>query len=187
MKLIKHVALLSLSLMFGLGTVQAETNGKPNNAKQTSQKSANQHKKQEKSSQKTEKKSKKAVADKALNAFNNALKIKLVGRSIQTNEAGQPLFVASYEIENKSQQDIKSAHWIAAYTHNNEIILVQDLPVDFEPALKAKTKLTVNLPISFSQISPQAQQILLNPQNAIGVVNGAKGLVFSNGKKIEIK
>ncbi|KMK52533.1 hypothetical protein RO21_00500 [[Actinobacillus] muris] len=169
MKLLKHIAAISLLVAFGAGNAYAETNTKKaeNNKAVAAKKSTK--------------------SDQALKQFNKAFGIRLVGRSMTKDEAGNPVFVATYELENKSKQRIKAVHWIGGYSHNQQILFAQDFPLNFDPALKAKSKITVNINLPFDKIPEQARAVIADPNAEISVVNGAKRLEFSSKKVIEIK
>lgn len=166
MKLLKNLTTISLLIALGIGSAYAET-GVKHSKPTTSQQSPN--------------------ADQALKQFNRAFGIRFVERKIVNDEAGNPVFVAGYELENKSKQSIKAAHWIGSYTHNQQILFVQDLPLNFEPALKPKSKITIHINLPLDKVPEQARAVLTDPNAEIGVINGARRLEFSSKKVIEVK
>lgn len=169
MKRIKNLTVLSLLMVFGMGSAYAETSpSKAEKSKAVATKSVEKE-------------------DKALKQFNQAFGIRLVGRKLVNNEAGKPVFVASYELENKGKQSIKAAHWIAAYIQNQTLLFAHDLPLNFDPALKAKSKITIDVNLPFDEIPAPAQAVIADSKAEISVINAAKKLEFSSKKVIEVK
>ncbi len=180
MKTLKSLIFIS-SFLIPTALHAEQNNNKQVNSKQTSTKqSANQN-------SKTTQKKNTSKADQSLNNFNKAFGIKLVARNITTDNAGQSFVIFTYELENRSKKDIKSASWISGYTLNQQVIFTQELPLTFNPALKAQTVLKTDISIPLTKIPEHARQILLDPNAPIGVINAAQSLTFTKGAPINVK
>lgn len=169
MKVFNKVAVVSLLMAFGIGCASAQTN-----SEKTGNHSAVAAKKA-------------AKKDKALEQFNQAFGIRLVERKMGNDEAGKPIFIATYELENKSKQTVRAVHWIGGYTHDQQILFAQDFPLNFDPALKAKSKITVDISVPLAQIPEQARAVIADPNAVISILSGAKRLEFGSKKVIEVK
>lgn len=170
MKFIKQLSLIAFSSVFILSNNVFANTQQTETKQQSTQKNVS------------------AKVDKNLKLFNDSFAIKLISRTIGTDNAGKPAVTVKYELTNKSNRNIKAANWISAYTFNNQVIAVQNVQINFEnPSLKAKNQVVVDLKLSLESFSEQARQLLLSPQTAIGVINGAKRLDFTKGKSIIVK
>lgn len=125
--------------------------------------------------------------EKNLKQFNTSINIKLVSRSIAEDQSGKKIISVKYELTNKSSKDIKSVNWVSGYTFDNKVIALQDLPINFDPALKAKDKIAIEVEIPLEKLSAQAQQLFLSQEAVIGAVSGAKRLDFTKGKPIIVE
>ncbi len=135
----------------------------------------------------TEQTSKSKQMQQSLKQFNDNLSIQLIGRSIAEDQTGKKIILVKYELNNKSNKDIKAINWVSGYTFENKVIAAQNLPVNFEPVLKTKNKIVIDVEIPLEELSPQAQQLFLSSKSAIGAVIGAKRIDFTKGKPIIVE
>lgn len=163
MKLFKQLILIAISAFMAVNTVNANTPSNTQKGKQSVQKE-----------------------DPNLKLFNQSFSIKLIHRSIVTIN-NQEQLLTKYEIENKSKNTIKAAHWISALHDGKQVIFTQDIPISFDKGLEPKSKLVIDVAIPLANIPEPARSIFLDPKTPIGSLSGAKSLTFSNGKKIVIK
>ena len=63
---------------------------------------------------------------------------------------------------------------------------MRELPINFEPSLDSKQQIDVTFNVPLSEMPEQAQQLFANREAKISVINGAKNVVFSNGKRIVV-
>ncbi len=166
MKLNKTLSLLLLSALFSVSTYSQ----------------ANTAKADSKPVQSTEQ------TEQNLKQFNENFGVTLTGRSIATTKENTKIIVLKYELTNKStNKDIKSVTWLSGYTFDGKVIATQDMPINFNPALKAKEKTTIAINIPLENIPAHAQEMFLSPEAVIGLVIGAKKLEFTKGKEIIIE
>lgn len=215
MKLLKSIAIASLASMFALSTAQANTqkstaktqtkqqqSKKQTNTKTTKQatKPAAKQTANNKNTQKKSSTAKKAAGvaaaaaapavlsqDQALKLFNESFGIRLLGYKVDNNSAGKPHLFLKYELTNKGKKDIKAVQFIGAFTHNNQIVYAQEIPLTFNNLLKVKDKTTVDMAIPFENVPENARQLFLASNAQLGVVSGAKTLVFSDNTGIQLK
>ena len=158
MKLIKSLAIVGLSSLLAVSTVQA---AEKTAAKQTT-----------------------AKQDYALTQFNKNVGLQLVKRGIQIGENNQSVATLTYLVQNKGKNKIKSINWISGYTINNKTFYVQEIPINFQPALPESRQIEITINIPLNTMPESVQKIFLDKSANIGAINGAKNIVFSNGKKI---
>lgn len=161
MKLLKSLAVIGLSSLLAVTTAQA---AEKNNAQQTTTKKR----------------------DVALERFNQNVGLRLVQRGINIAENNQPQVVLTYVVQNKGKNKIKSVEWVSGYTLNNEVFYVHNIPLTFKPALDAGKQIDVTIAIPAAQLPENAQKIFSDRNAAVDAVNGAKNVVFSNGKRIVV-
>lgn len=158
MKLIKSLAIVGLSSLLAVSTVQA---AEKTAAKQTAPKQ-----------------------DYALTQFNKNVGLQLIKRGVQIGENNQPVVTLTYMVKNKGKNKIKSINWISGYTINNKTFYVQEIPINFQPALPESRQIEITINIPLNTMPESVQKIFLDKSANIGAINGAKNIVFSNGKKI---
>ncbi|MDQ6569490.1 MAG: hypothetical protein Q5536_06945, partial [Haemophilus parahaemolyticus] len=124
--------------------------------------------------------------DIALERFNQNVGIYLISRGLQTDQNNQPMVTLTYTLQNKGKNKIKSLHWVSAYQIENNTFYVRELPINFEPSLNSKQQIDVTFNVPLSEMPEQAQQLFANREAKISVINGAKNVVFSNGKRIVV-
>lgn len=159
MKLLKSLVILGLSSLIAVTTSQAA---------------------EKKAQQQTQKR------DIALERFNQNVGIYLISRGLQTDQNNQPMVTLTYTLQNKGKNKIKSLHWVSAYQIENNTFYVRELPINFEPSLNSKQQIDVTFNVPLSEMPEQAQQLFANREAKISVINGAKNVVFSNGKRIVV-
>lgn len=164
MKLLKSLVILGLSSLIAVTTSQAAE-------KKAAEKQAPQQ---------TQKR------DIALERFNQNVGIYLISRGLQTDQNNQPMVTLTYTLQNKGKNKIKSLHWVSAYQIENNTFYVRELPINFEPSLNSKQQIDVTFNVPLSEMPEQAQQLFANREAKISVINGAKNVVFSNGKRIVV-
>lgn len=158
MKLIKSLVIVGLSSLLAVTTVQA---AEKTTAKQTAPKQ-----------------------DYALTQFNKNVGLQLIKRGVQIGENNQPVVTLTYMVKNKGKNKIKSINWISGYTINNKTFYVQEIPINFQPALPESRQIEITINIPLNTMPESVQKIFLDKSANIGAINGAKNIVFSNGKKI---
>ena len=165
MKLIKSLTIVGLSSLLAVSTVQAveKTAAKQTTAKQTT-----------------------AKQDYALTQFNKNVGLQLVKRGIQTGENNQSVATLTYLVQNKGKNKIKSINWISGYTIDNKVFYAQEIPLNFQPALPAQRQMEVTINLPLNTLPEAAQKIFLDKSASVGAINGAKNVVFSNGKRITV-
>ncbi|MCK3655488.1 hypothetical protein A4G19_06890 [Pasteurellaceae bacterium Macca] len=171
MSFLKYLILALLPLTLSVNHVYAETKS----AKST------------KSTKSTKKAKKQNQQDKSLAAFNQNFGIKLVARSIVADKNNQPISVFKYELENKGNHTIQSAHWESFYVYGKEILFSQDFPLGFGDGLSPKQKVTIEAHIPLAQIPEKARVVISNLNSPIGAQNTAKNLTFADGTKVNVK
>lgn len=159
MKFIKSLAIVGLSSLLAVTTVQAAE-------KVTKQTTQNQNS--------------------ALTQFNKNVGLRLVKRGIQMGENNQPLATLTYLVQNKGRNKIKSITWISGYTIDNKTFYAQEVPINFQPALPAQRQMEVTITVPLNTMPETAQKIFLDKAANVGAINGAKNVVFSNGRKIVV-
>ena len=159
MKLLKSLVILGLSSLIAVTTSQAAEKQVP---------------------QQTQKR------DIALERFNQNVGIHLVSRGLQADKNNQPVVTLTYTIQNKGQNKIRSLNWVYAYQIENKIFYVRELPINFEPSLNSKQQIDVTFNVPLSEMPEQAQQLFASREAKISAINGAKNVVFSNGKRIVV-
>lgn len=159
MKLLKSLVILGLSSLIAVTTSQAAEKQVP---------------------QQTQKR------DIALERFNQNVEIHLVSRGLQADKNNQPVVTLTYTIQNKGQNKIRSLNWVSAYQIENKIFYVRELPINFEPSLNSKQQIDVTFNVPLSEMPEQAQQLFASREAKISAINGAKNVVFSNGKRIVV-
>lgn len=159
MKLLKSLVILGLSSLIAVTTSQAA---------------------EKKAPQQTQKR------DIALERFNQNVGIYLISRGLQTDQNNQPMVTLTYTLQNKGKNKIKSLHWVSAYQIENNTFYVREFPINFEPLLNSKQQIDVTFNVPLSEMPEQAQQLFANREAKISVINGAKNVVFSNGKRIVV-
>lgn len=164
MKLLKSLVILGLSSLIAVTTSQAAE-------KKAAEKQAPQQ---------TQKR------DIALERFNQNVGIYLISRGLQTDQNNQPMVTLTYTLQNKGKNKIKSLHWVSAYQIENKIFYVRELPINFEPSLDSKQQIDVTFNVPLSEMPEQAQQLFASREAKISAINGAKNVVFSNGKRIVV-
>lgn len=180
MKSLKAIALMSLIGTFSLNTAQAQTQT------QTTKPTANQQ--QAKQTQQQKKKQKKApVADEALKQFNDAFSIRFVGWQFVKDNAGKEYIQLRYDLTNKSQKDIQGVQFIGGFTHKEQIIYAQEVPLTFNTPLKAKTNVVLDISVPVEKLPTQAVKIMSQDKPQVGVMNGAQILIFTDNSVIEVK
>ncbi len=160
MKLIKSLAIVGLASLLTVTTAQA---AEKTVTKQTTQKQ-----------------------DYALSQFNKNIGLQLIKRGVQIGENNQPLVTLTYMIQNKGKNKIKSINWISGYTIDNKTFYVQEIPVNFQPPLPGQRQMEITINLPLNTMPESAQKIFLDKSANIGAINGAKNVVFSNGKKIVV-
>ena len=63
---------------------------------------------------------------------------------------------------------------------------MRELPINFEPSLDSKQQIDVTFNVPLSEMPEQAQQLFASREAKISAINGAKNVVFSNGKRIVV-
>ena len=185
MKLVKSLALISLSSLLAFGTANAETNQKQQQQKQT-QKQQSQKQQQQKQQQK--KQNNKALsAEESLKLFNKSFGIRLLGHRVANGTNGKPNLTLKYEYTNKSDKAIGAVKYIGGFTHNNQIIYAQEIPLTFNTPLKAKEKVVLDIVVPFEKVPEAARPILTDNNIKLGTLNGAQALVFSDKTGVVIK
>lgn len=164
MKLLKSLVILGLSSLIAVTTSQAAE-------KKAAEKQAPQQ---------TQKR------DIALERFNQNVGIYLISRGLQTDQNNQPMVTLTYTLQNKGKNKIKSLHWVSAYQIENNTFYVRELPINFEPLLNSKQQIDVTFNVPLSEMPEQAQQLFASREAKISAINGAKNVVFSNGKRIVV-
>lgn len=159
MKLLKSLVILGLSSLIAVTTSQAA---------------------EKKAPQQTQKR------DIALERFNQNVGIYLISRGLQTDQNNQPMVTLTYTLQNKGKNKIKSLHWVSAYQIENNTFYVREFPINFEPLLNSKQQIDVTFNVPLSEMPEQAQQLFSNREAKISIINGAKNVVFSNGKRIVV-
>ena len=159
MKLLKSLVILGLSSLIAVTTSQAAEKQVP---------------------QQTQKR------DIALERFNQNVGIHLVSRGLQADKNNQPVVTLTYTIQHKGQNKIRSLNWVSAYQIENKIFYVRELPINFEPSLDSKQQIDVTFNVPLSEMPEQAQQLFASREAKISAINGAKNVVFSNGKRIVV-
>lgn len=159
MKLLKSLVILGLSSLIAVTTSQAA---------------------EKKAPQQTQKR------DIALERFNQNVGIYLISRGLQTDQNNQPMVTLTYTLQNKGKNKIKSLHWVSAYQIENNTFYVREFPINFEPLLNSKQQIDVTFNVPLSEMPEQAQQLFASREAKISTINGAKNVVFSNGKRIVV-
>lgn len=166
MKLNKTLSLLLLSALFSVSTYSQ----------------ANTAKADSKPVQSTEQ------TEQNLKQFNENFGVTLTGRSIATTKDNTKIIVLKYELTNKStDKDIKSVTWLSGYTFDGKVIATHNMPINFNPALKAKGKTNITINIPLQNIPEHARETFASPEAVIGLIIGAKKLEFTKGKEIIIE
>lgn len=124
--------------------------------------------------------------DIALERFNQNVGIYLISRGLQTDQNNQPMVTLTYTLQNKGKNKIKSLHWVSAYQIENNTFYVREFPINFEPLLNSKQQIDVTFNVPLSEMPEQAQQLFASREAKISAINGAKNVVFSNGKRIVV-
>lgn len=206
MKKLKSLAVISLASLFVFSHVQA-AEPKKNAQKQTSQKQQTKQTSKKQTTQKSSKKTstvKKAAAGTAaaaattaaaskvnqedpLKQFNEAFGITFMGYRVESDASGQSFLFLKYDLINKGNKPIKAVKFIGAFTHNNNIIYAQEIPLTFNQPLNAKDKNSIEMKIPFANVPEASRNIFLTANAPISAVNGAQALVFSDNTGIVIK
>lgn len=200
MKKLNSLAIISLASLFVFNSAQAAEPKKNTQKPQTKQVAKKQ------TTQKSAKKSstvKKAavgaaaaatttaVASKAkqdpLKQFNEAFGITFMGYRVESDASGQAFLFLKYDLINKGNKPIKAVKFIGAFTHNNNIIYAQEIPLTFNQPLNAKDKNSIEMKIPFANVPEASRNIFLTANAPISAVNGAQALVFSDNTGIVIK
>lgn len=169
MKFNKTLSLLVLSTLFSVSTYSQADTAKAD-PKQTQ--TAEQKKQMEQN----------------LKQFNENFGVTLTGRSIATTKDNTKIITLQYELANKStDKDIKSVTWLSGYTFDGKVIATHNMPINFNPALKAKGKTNITINIPLQNIPEHAREIFASPEAVIGLIIGAKKLEFTKGKEIIIE
>lgn len=188
MKLLKSVALISLSSVLAFGTANAET--KQTNQKQQSKQAQKQNQKQAQKNQKQQnnKNAPKALtAEESLKAFNDAFGIRFIGHRVANGDSGKPNLQLKYEFTNKGKKEIRAVKFIGGFTYNNQIIYAQEIPLTFNTPLKATEKVVLDIVVPLEKVPEFSRPILLDSNAKIGTMNGAQALVFTDKTGILIK
>lgn len=189
MKLLKSLAIISLASLFAFSTAQADT--KQSNKKQTTKQTSKQTQKKQNSQKKqnNKKNTKKApTAEEALKQFNQHLRMRLVGHKVNQGSDGKPQLVLKYEFLNKGNKAIKAVRFIGGVTYNNEVILAQEIPLNFgKTGLKAKDNVILDLSIPFDKVPEKSRPILMDSTAKVGQKNAAEVLVFTDNTGIVVK
>lgn len=185
MKLLKSLAIISLASLFAFSTAQADTKQKQKKqtTKQTQKKQTNQKK------QNTKKNTKKApTAEESLKQFNQHLKMRLAAHRVIQGSDGKPLLVLKYEFLNKGNKAIKAVRFVGGITYNNEVILAQEIPLNFgKTGLKAHEHVVLDLSIPFDKVPEKSRPILMDSSAKVGQKNAAEVLVFTDNTGIVVK
>lgn len=191
-KLFTSLAFSSLISIFTIGNVMAQNQNQPKQTKpqtkqaQTKQNQAKNQKQQAQKKQQNQKANAPQTlsSDEALKQFNASFGIRLVARQINQNQ-GQLLL--RYELTNKSAKDIHEVQFISAFTHNNQIIYAQEIPLTFNTPLQAQNMISLDISVPLEKVPAQARTLLADSNTPIGLVNGAQLLTFTDKTKLEIK
>lgn len=176
MKLLKLFAILGLSSVFAVSAMAVEN---PQAAK--SQPKAQQTKSQPKQQKQAQKK------DTLLEQFNKTVGIRFVERGMRPDDKGNPLVTLTYTVENKGKRAIKSVNWVSAYrVEDQDFFYIQNIPVEFNPALGPEQKINITVNVPYENMPKEAQPLFANRDAKINAVNGAKNIVFSNGKRLVV-
>lgn len=192
MKLLKSVALISLSSVLAFGTANAETKqtNQKQQSKQTQKQSQKQNQKQAQKNQKQQnnKNAPKALtAEESLKAFNDSFGIRFVGHRVANNEEGKPNLLLRYDFTNKGTKEIRAVKFIGVFTYNGQDIYAQEIPLTFDTPFKAKESVSLNIAIPLEKIPEAARPILLDSNAKIGTKNLAQVLVFTDKTGIVLK
>lgn len=158
MKFIRTLAMVGLSSLFAITTVQA--------------------------AEKTASKQVAPKQDYALKQFNKNVGLRLIQRGIQVGQNNQPVVTLTYMVQNKGKNKIKSINWVSGYTVDNKVFYAQEIPLNFQSALPAQRQMEVTVNLPLNTLPEVAQKIFLDKSVSVGAINGARNVVFSNGKKI---
>lgn len=166
-----------------------QTQQKQGQNKQTQQKATQQKQNQQKKTQQKQAQKKPATMtqEQALKAFNDAFAIKFMGYSFSSNAENQVKLVLKYDLINKGKKDIRAVQFIGALTQEEKVLHAESISLNFDPLFKAKQNISVDLELPVEKIAPDSLAILANPQKPIGVLNGARALVFSDNTGILIE
>lgn len=173
------VSTLSLMALLACSPVQAaEKNAEktPTKTTQTTKPKAQEQKKAKPTSPK----------DSNLAQFNKSVGVQFTARGIQKGPDGQPYLTLTYLVQNKSKTGIKSLLWVSAYTLNKKTFYIHELPAEFAKPLPAGKQVDITLSVPLSELPEEAQKHFLNKTANIRAINGAKSVVFANGKKIVV-
>lgn len=190
MKLTKSLILSTFLSLWALNGAQAQTQNQPKQAKPQSKQTQTKAQKQQAQKKQAQKKQTQQVAPKTLNSeealkqFNEAFNIRFVGRQFNLNQRQLTL---RYELTNKSKKDIHEVKFISAFTHNDQIIYAQEIPLTFHTPLKAQNAISLDISVPLEKIPTGAQPILANQQLQVGIINGAQLLTFTDKTALEIK
>lgn len=185
MKLLKSIALISLSSVLAFGTAQAAETKKNNQKTQTKQ--TQQKNTQKKQNQNNKSEAKAPTAEESLKAFNKAFGIRFVGHKVANNAAGKPTLLLKYEFTNKGTKDIRAVKFIGGFTYNNQVIYAQEIPLTFNTPLKSKDQVVLDIAVPLEKVPENARPILLDSNAKLGTLNGAQALVFNDKTGIVIK
>lgn len=200
MKNLKSLAIISLASLFAFGQVQAAEPKKTAKKPQTKQVAKKQTSKKSSNKNSTAKKveagtaaaaATTAAATKAkqdpLKQFNDAFGIRFTGHRVERDESGQAFLFLKYELTNKGSKQVKAVKFIGAFSHNDQIIYAQEIPLTFNKPLKAKEHNSIEMRVPFSNVPEASRNIFLTPNAQISALNGAQTLVFSDNTGILVK
>lgn len=124
-------------------------------------------------------------ADKNLKRFTSSIALRFDGIEV-TSQNGQNIVNFKYTLQNTSKKSISDVEWITVYYHNNEAILMQNVPVSLKK-LEPKKARSLVFSIPFANLTPKAQQVFSNPNSKISSQFQAKSLTFTDKSKIVVQ
>lgn len=125
--------------------------------------------------------------DSELKKFNEAVGIMPKARQFGQNEENQPMVVITFEVENRGKQPIKSLSWIGAFSYQQTVFFMQEMPINFEEPLTAGAKTDISVSMPLALFPEQAQGIMADLNVPIDILNVARNITFSNGTQINVK
>lgn len=126
------------------------------------------------------------TVDPQLKRFNESLGLKFIGIELTHND-GKAMVHFNYLLENRAKRTIKKVHWVTTYLHDNQVILIQDVPVTLSKPLTPKQSIPLDFSLPWDNLPANAQQALSSQNSVLSAEYQAKQIEFSNGSKITVK